>query len=162
MARGSNAAGQCNIDNSVWNNIVEVGAGRAPHGGFKVPTVRQLPLGSATKTGKCDIGGWKDIASISAGYYHTLGLKNDGTVVASGSNKYGQCDLDDWKNIISVRGGNYHTVGLKKDGTVVAKGNNDKGQCDVSDWTDIVAVSAGKGFTVGVKSDGSTVVSRSK
>ena len=34
---------------------------------------------------------------ISAGTYHTVGLKSDGTVVATGSNEFGQCDVSDWK-----------------------------------------------------------------
>jgi len=36
---------------------------------------------------------------VSAGYYHTVGLKSDGTVVAVGNNDYGQCDVSGW-NII--------------------------------------------------------------
>jgi alpha-tubulin suppressor-like RCC1 family protein len=66
-----------------------------------------------------------------------VGLKKDGTVVATGDNKYGQCDVSDWKNIIAISAGDLHTVGLKKDGTVVAAGDNEHGQCDVSDWMNI-------------------------
>lgn len=36
----------------------------------------------------------KDI--ISTGDYHTVGVKSDGTVVATGDNEYGQCDVSDW------------------------------------------------------------------
>ena len=59
--------------------------------------------------------------TISAGeYYHTVALKSDGTVVATGYTKYGACDVSDWTDIVAVATGNYHTVGLKSDGTVVA------------------------------------------
>lgn len=38
-------------------------------------------------------------AAISAGGDHTIGLKFDGTVVATGYNGCGQCDVSGWKNI---------------------------------------------------------------
>ena len=47
--------------------------------------------------------------SVSAGDYHTVGLKADGTVVATefignqGDN-YGQCNVSDWKDIKTTKG----------------------------------------------------------
>ena len=72
--------------------------------------------------------------AISAGLYHTVGLKADGTVVAVGSNRYGPCDVSGWKDIVAISAGDSHTVGLKADGTVAAVGSNKYGQCDVSGW----------------------------
>ena len=98
---------------------------------------------------------WDAIAvreTVSAGAWHTVGLKSDGTVVAVG----GQCDVSGWQDIVAISG-SYHTVGLKSDGTVVAVGSSNNGQCDVSQWKDIVAVSAGGFHTVGLKSDGTVV-----
>jgi len=95
--------------------------------------------------------------TISAGFDHTVGIKEDGTVVAIGSNEYGQCDVSSWTDIVAVSAGNYYTVGLKANGTVVAVGSNKSGKCDVSDWHDIVAVSAGLRHTVGLKADGTVV-----
>lgn len=95
--------------------------------------------------------------AVSAGDYHTVGLKSDGTVVATGSDDLGQCDVSAWTNIVAVSAGHYHTVGLKADGSVVATGYNGDGECDVSGWTGIVAVSAGQWTTVGVKADGTVV-----
>jgi alpha-tubulin suppressor-like RCC1 family protein/predicted nucleic acid-binding Zn ribbon protein len=94
---------------------------------------------------------------ISTGFYHTVGLKKDGTVVADGDNEYGQCDTQDWRDIIAISAGNNHTVGLNKDGTVVAVGDNEYGQCDTQDWSEIIAVSASGYFTIGEKKDGSIV-----
>ena len=94
---------------------------------------------------------------VSAGAYHTVGLKSDGTVVAVGNNNDGQCDVSEWTDIVAVSAGNYHTVGIKSDGKVVAVGNNNSGQCNVLEWTDVVAVSAGDYHTVGIKSDGTVV-----
>ena len=95
--------------------------------------------------------------TVSAGVYHTVGLKADGTVVAAGSNRTGQCNISNWKDIVAVSAGRYHTVGLKADGTVVAVGDKTNGQCNVTDWKDIVAVSAGSSHTVGLKADGTVV-----
>ena len=89
--------------------------------------------------------------------YHSVGLKSDGTAVATGYNDYGQCDVSSWKDIVSVSAGSNYTVGLKEDGTVVSVGNNVLGQFDVSRWKDIVAISAGKYHTVGLKADGTVV-----
>ena len=103
---------------------------------------------------------WNEIAvraTISAGDYHTVGLKADGTVVAVGDNYCSQCAVSGWTDIVAVSASNLHTVGLKADGTVVVAGRNDAGQCDVSGWTDIVAISAGGLHTVGLKADGTVV-----
>ena len=87
---------------------------------------------------------WGEITpreTVSAGNDHTVGLKADGTVVATeyiGDYYDGQCDVDGWTDIVAVSAGDYHTVGLKADGTVVAVGYNDNGQCDVDGWTDIL------------------------
>ena len=95
--------------------------------------------------------------TVSAGVYHTVGLKADGTVVAAGSNRNGQCSISNWKDIVAVSAGRYHTVGLKADGTVVAVGDKTNGQCNVTNWKDIVAISTGSSHTVGLKADGTVV-----
>ena len=108
---------------------------------------------------------WDNVAqraSVSAGGSHTVGLKADGTVVATKYTgeqilNYGQCDVSEWTDIVAVSAGDSHTVGLKADGTVVAVGNNYYSQCDVWGWTDIVAISAGWNHTVGLKADGTVV-----
>ena len=93
--------------------------------------------------GQCNVSDWKDIVAIAAGSVHTVGLRGDGTVVATefiGGPIYyncGQCNVSDWKDIVAIAAGEVHTVGLKADGTVVAVGGNYSGQCDVSDWKDI-------------------------
>jgi alpha-tubulin suppressor-like RCC1 family protein len=98
-------------------------------------------------------------AQVSGGGYHTIGLKDDGTVVAVGLNDDGQCDVTSWTDIKQVSAAYWHTIGLRTDGTVVAVGQNDDGQCDVTSWTDIKQVAAGGegSRTVGVKIDGTVV-----
>ena len=94
---------------------------------------------------------------ISAGTYYTVGLKDNGTVVAVGDNRECQCNVSDWRDIVAISAGFVHTVGLKADGTVVAVGNNEDGQCNVNGWRDIVSISAGDSRTVGLKADGTVV-----
>ena len=99
--------------------------------------------------------------TLAVGDYHTVGLRSDGTVVATGLNLGGLCNVNSWSDIVAVAAGNDHTVGLRSDGTVVATGWNDDGQCDVDSWTDIVAVAAGSLHTVGLRSDGTVVATGS-
>lgn len=37
--------------------------------------------------------------SIAAGYFHSIGLYRDGTVVATGENICGECDVSGWTGI---------------------------------------------------------------
>lgn len=109
---------------------------------------------------------WKPVHdTISANSYHSVAVKNDGTVVPSlapdKDTNAGQCNVSGWTDIVAVSAGSYHTVGLKNDGTVVATKVTDSlydfGQSEVSRWKDIVAVAAGGTHTVGLKSDGTVV-----
>ncbi len=93
-------------------------------------------------------------AMVAAGWYDTIGLKSDGTVVAVGCNSSGQCNVANWTDIVQVATGYQHTVGLKSDGTMVAVGYNADGRCDVTGWTHVVQLDAGTLHTVWVKADG--------
>ena len=94
-------------------------------------------------------------ASLSAGSSHTVGLRNDGSVIATGLQNNGRCKTNDWKNIVAVSAGGAHSAGLRADGTVFAVGFNDFRQCsNTASWTNIVAISAGGYHTIGLRSDG--------
>ncbi len=120
-------------------------------------TTTRSGLSTARVPGSVTLSGVSE--ALSAGVYHTVGLKSDGTVVAVGDNLYGQCNVSGWTDIVALSAGYYHTVGLRSDGTVVAVGWNAYGECNVSGWTDIVAISAGGVHTVGLRSDGTVVAS---
>lgn len=92
----------------------------------------------------------------------TVAVKEDGTVITSGSNRSGECDLESWTDIVSVAADSSPiVVGLRADGTVVAAGDNDPAYghdgCNVSDWEDIVDICIDNGHTYGLKSDGTVV-----
>lgn len=94
---------------------------------------------------------------IDVGFFHTVGLRADGSVLACGSNEFGQCDVADWTDITAVACGAYHTVGLRADGTVVAAGRSSEHQCDVSGWTGVTQIAAADWATFARLSDGTVV-----
>ena len=99
---------------------------------------------------------WKNIISISGGSEHLLGLKKDGTVLATGSNHHGECDVSRWKEIVQISAGSCVSVGLKKNGTVVVTGFAE-GLDELNNWMDIVAISCGTDHVLGLKANGTVV-----
>lgn len=109
-------------------------------------------------------------SGISAGRYHTVALKSNGTVVSTEIpdgefDNDGQTNVNDWTDIVAISAGYERTLGLKSDGTVVGVGDDDNDspwidaswQQEVNSWTDIVAISAASYYTVGLKSNGTVV-----
>jgi alpha-tubulin suppressor-like RCC1 family protein len=117
--------------------------------------------------------------SISAGGWHSLALKNDGTVWCWGWNADGQIgdgtiidktiptQVAGLSGVVKISAGSYHNLALKNDGTVWAWGDNVNGQIgdgttgtdrttpvQVNGLTNIVAIAAGRFFSLAVKSDG--------
>ncbi len=65
---------------------------------------------------------WENIIALDYSENHVVGLKNDGTAVATGLNDVGQCDVTTWHDIISIVAGPAYTAGLQSDGTIVIAG----------------------------------------
>ncbi|MFW6437374.1 MAG: RCC1 domain-containing protein, partial [Armatimonadota bacterium] len=106
-------------------------------------------------------GQLSDIVSVSAGMYHTLAIREDGSVWAWGANTFGQLGDGRWgidassavpvrvlgvggegylQGVVAVAGGWDHSVALLEDGTVVAWGSRCHGQLgdgirDSNDWS---------------------------
>ena len=116
-----------------------------------------LSSGFVEAAPECFPDPWSRITRVVASSFHCAGIRDDGTVVASGDNAYGQCDVRSWTGIRELAMSNSHTVGLCSDGTVVAAGDNTYGQCDVGHWRNITAISASGQFTVGLRRDGTVV-----
>lgn len=100
-------------------------------------------------------------SAIAVGQHHAIGLKADGTVVATGKNDEGQLNVRSWRDIVAVSAAGNHTVGLKADGTVVATGDNSLGQINVGGWREIIAISNERFNCLGLKADGTVVSTRS-
>lgn len=118
-----------------------------------------------------------NVQAVSAGYYHTMILKTDGTLWAVGGNEYGQLgdgtliDQSEPVSVMSgvkdVAAGNTHTMILKTDGTLWATGSNLDGQLGdstlsqfeyqktpVEVMSGVMAVAVGYYHTAILKSDG--------
>lgn len=111
--------------------------------------------------GQCNVSEWTDIVEIAAGPYYTLGLKSDGTVVATGENLNTACNVYGWSDIVSIATNGVYTIGLKSDGTVVSTDNFGHDN-NTQNWTDIVGVYSYCNKFIGVKSDGILVSSYEK
>ncbi len=78
-----------------WENVISIAMGeRREAFGLKADGTVLLKNNSCrTQTLE-----WQDIIAITAGWYHTVGLKADGTVVAVGRDGDGQCSkVSEWK-----------------------------------------------------------------
>ena len=95
----------------------------------KFLALRSLLLAAGLFLAACGVGGRPmnipvgEATTISGGFFHTVGIRNDGTVVATaitteGSGS-GQSDVSGWRGIVAVSAGGYHTVGLRSNGRVV-------------------------------------------
>ncbi|WP_413375275.1 S-layer homology domain-containing protein [Paenibacillus taichungensis] len=98
------------------------------------------------------------IVKIAAGFFHSLALKADGTVVAWGDNNYGQTTVpaEVKEGVVAIAAGGYHSLALKADGTVVAWGYNSNGQTTVpvEAKEGVVAIAAGLYHSLALKADG--------
>ena len=93
---------------------------------------------------------------IAAGQNHTVGLLENGDVVAWGDNSFGQSRVgDNVGKCIMVAAGDNHTVVLKADGTVLAWGANHASQAKVpEDLGPCVAISAAGQRSAAIRADG--------
>jgi hypothetical protein len=96
--------------------------------------------------GQCDCpAGLTNVVSVTAGFYHTVALKEDGTLAAWGDDDYHQTDLPPdltnvTANVTAIACGYSHSLALRADGTVAAWGDDDYGATEVpEDLTNGVA-----------------------
>lgn len=88
---------------------------------------------------------WENIVAISSNYSESVGLKDDGTVVAKSANQYGKGEVTKWKNIVAIEVDDCGDIaGLRSDGTVLTTSKNYREE--VSHWKDIMPVSTAKTF----------------
>eukprot|EP00438_Fugacium_kawagutii_P015350 Skav202568 [mRNA] locus=scaffold2177:308492:311249:- [translate_table: standard] len=108
---------------------------------------------------------FESFAMVSAGHYHSVLLRSDGSAVACGAKESGQCDippLGEGVKYTQVSAGVSHTVLLRSDGLAVACGNNPDGRCRIPrlhHGVTYTQVSTCVSHTLFLRSDGSAVAS---
>lgn len=108
---------------------------------------------------------WNDeaLVDVSAGGFHTVARRADGSVVAWGENSDGECRvtaLPPGLSYVEVAAGGSHTLARRSDGSVVAWGYNFNFQCNVPalpPGLSYVEVAAGAYHSIARRSDGSLV-----
>ncbi len=76
----------------------------------------------AVMFGRTQVSAWTGIQDISMGESHVAGLREDGTVIAAGSNHEGQCDVEDWTDVIYLTTGRNCTLGITSAGQLKMAG----------------------------------------
>ena len=90
--------------------------------------------------------------TISAGDWHSLGLRADGKVIGWGDNEYGQIKSPDEK-FIAIAVGYQHSLGLRADGKVFGWGAKYAGQINCPDEP-FVAIASCRYHFLGLRADG--------
>jgi alpha-tubulin suppressor-like RCC1 family protein len=127
-------------------------------------------LYTAGAAGKCSVGQ----PGAAGGSFHSLVLRNDGSLWAAGSNEYGQLGDDTNRDrntfeqvltdIVSTAANGNHTLALTADGDLLVTGRNLYGQLGDGTnsnrntfeevLTDVVSIASGGNHTLAVKRDG--------
>ncbi len=100
--------------------------------------------------------GLSGVAGISAGYYHNLVIKSDGSVVGWGTNQDGETTIPPGLTAVAVAAGGDFSLALKADGTVAAWGGNGSGEATVpAGLSKVIAIDAGGSHALAVVASGS-------
>ncbi len=97
---------------------------------------------------------------LAVGFFHTVGLRSDGAVLACGDNSFGQCGVQGWHDVVAVAAGAYHTLALHRDGHVSAVGRNREGQCEVKSWENVTAIAAANYGSFALTKDGTVLCTK--
>ena len=112
------------------------------------------------------------VVDFAKAAFATVGLKEDGTVVAAGSNYYGECNVNHFRYIVQLVAGKGYVAGLRADGKVDFAGVDKKWTpnssthdatrikhyYDTTGWTDVLKLFALPEAIIGLKKDGTVLV----
>lgn len=94
--------------------------------------------------------------AVAAGNLHSLALRTDGAVAASGHNAHGQTDIPaGLSGATAIAAVGFPSPALEADGTVDAWGDYNNDQTNVpAGLIGVLAIAAGETFSRALKSDG--------
>lgn len=97
------------------------------------------------------------VAVAANGFFHSLALRDDGSVVAWGAPVASVTDLPVPNSGFKAIASGHHTnYALREDGSIAVWGSNSRGQFDVpAPNSGFMAVTAGDGFALALREDGS-------
>ncbi|MBE0543716.1 MAG: immunoglobulin domain-containing protein [Verrucomicrobia bacterium] len=102
--------------------------------------------------------GLTNVKAIAAGYYHTLALRYDGTVLAWGSSFAQTNTPPGVTNIVAIAAGGFHNLGLQSDGSVACWGSGFYDSAAVPPGlSNVVAVAGGEFHSLALRTDGTVV-----
>ncbi len=97
------------------------------------------------------------LTSISTGWVHTCGLRQDGTAVCWGSNQHGKSSPPPGERFRAISSGTGHTCALRLNGTPVCWGDDAYGRASPPEGERFVSISAGQDHSCGMREDGTVV-----
>ncbi len=97
------------------------------------------------------------LVSISTGWVHSCGLREDGTALCWGSNQHGKSSPPEDENFLSVDAGVGHSCGIREDGTTLCWGADVYGQSSAPEDVQFIEIVAGEEHTCGLQEDGTSV-----
>ena len=168
---GQNKHGQLNVPAGL-NNVVSIAANgyhsmALQNDGTVVVwgALQRQYLGSAygptLEPGERNVpNGLNNVVSIAAGYYHSMALKNDGTVVVWGNDRFGNRNNkpDDLNNVVSIAAGHFHSMALQNDGTVRVWDEDDRDdEEDQPDLIDVVSIAASIRHSMALQNNGTVI-----
>lgn len=104
-------------------------------------TVRAV---NVSESSDIDTSSWTDIVQIAASPEYIVGLKSDGTTVASGREAHNCLDVSGWENIKKVLVGKWWvTYGITEDGKMIFTRPQEEQHYinDIDQWSDIADIS---------------------
>jgi hypothetical protein len=153
-------------------------AGQSNYGAISCGQLHSVALqsNSVPMTAGNNVFGQQDIppdltgvVAVAAGFYHSLALRRDGTVVAwaMATNdasigvdpNYGQTRVPaDLSNVVAIAAGGWHSLALRADGTLRAWGRDSYGQAEVpAGISNVIAIGSGASHNLALLASGRVV-----